>query len=328
MIFPKQIARVRKKKFISNLSGLENFKRETSEWKYVRVCFPTHKHNHFIAPYGKRESLRSEEALEKFKDISLIIPCWSHTPIPTKLSNQISECEWLQSYIHPRYFGLLDFDADLNDIKKGEIPVFEGINPQVYNSIDTVKIDFALKLQKFGGGKFFWALQHNTKFKDIYEITKYVSELMTASNIPHLVYFSGGCGFRILFRDKRMFFAVGWFEQYVNRFIEEIWPYYLSEVLKCPQEKQMEILNNTDKSIYDREKGVKTDLNCHYVSRLYPVLLKNFEEKEIKADFDNNINELIIDYWKWVFNNIPSEMPYLKANFSKSVISAIEKEKK
>jgi hypothetical protein len=55
---------------------------------------------------------------------------------------------------------------------------------------------------------------------------------------------------RILFEDTKLFLNVGWFENYSAKFMEEIWPSYLKDVLGASSKEASEILANTDKSIY------------------------------------------------------------------------------
>lgn len=57
--------------------------------------------------------------------MSLIIPCFTEREIPSKMDEQIRSCSWLDGYYFPRYFGVLDFDVPLDDVKSGKAPVFD-----------------------------------------------------------------------------------------------------------------------------------------------------------------------------------------------------------
>jgi hypothetical protein len=64
----------------------------------------------------------------------------------------------MSAFLITRYFGLVDYDADMSAIRKGTHPVFEGLPVREYSSADQVKMDFANRLIADGNGKYRWAL--------------------------------------------------------------------------------------------------------------------------------------------------------------------------
>jgi hypothetical protein len=64
---------------------------------------------------------------------------------------------------------------------------------------------------------------------------------------------------------------------------------------------------------------VKPDLANHFVTRLWPVAIEQFEDKVVTDTPDEVLNQKIIDFWQWVFQNIPEEMPFYSAPMNPAI---------
>jgi hypothetical protein len=121
---------------------------------------------------------------------------------------------------------------------------------------------FIRYMKELGEGKFSWALEHNAGFKEVFHLTNDICKLLEEQSIPHVAFFTGGAGFRflvrasdfkqvrILFRDPRLYFLVGWWQSYSTTFSTQVWPCYLTDVLKCPDQLRNKIIDYTDPNIY------------------------------------------------------------------------------
>eukprot|EP01126_Amoeba_proteus_P038218 TRINITY_DN3976_c0_g4_i4.p1 TRINITY_DN3976_c0_g4~~TRINITY_DN3976_c0_g4_i4.p1 ORF type:complete len:282 (-),score=62.33 TRINITY_DN3976_c0_g4_i4:176-1021(-) len=260
--------------------------------------------------------------------MSLIIPCFTEHPVGSSMMTQLTDNEWLDTYVHPRFFGLLDLDFSLDAIKKGIKPIFEnveGIDARPYTSREASKLQFAHYVRSLGGNKYSWALEHNQEFQRVFHVTRELEKIFANNNIPTVSFFTGGAGFRILFRDPRMYFLVGWWENYSETFKSLLWPAYLTHCLGCSEEMKADVLKYTDPSIYDRDKGVKPDLHDHYTTRVWPTKLQGFENLTIDSPVDTDLCTEIVSFWEWVFLNIPSELPRIPGSIPQRVLSTLER---
>jgi hypothetical protein len=64
------------------------------------------------------------------------------------------------------------------------------------------------------------------------------------------------------------------------------------------------------------------------VTRLWPVSLENFETKEAMDGPDKCLVENIKLFWKWVFQNIPRDIPYYPAPIPPNITKLFEKVEK
>jgi len=240
---------------------------------------------------------------------SLVIPCITRRrDIPTGKPEQRGQT-WLWNTLkHPRYFGLLDLDMELDAVKEGKAALFNDGPACVYEDMKAVKQAFAARLMQ-PGTTFGHVLACCPAFAALYRT---VTALCAAMTVEHLTYFSGGGGFRVLFHTPLAWRTVTWGHTYAIVFCaQHLRPLLCAVAPTLDTETLGWIVAATDKNIYDCDKGTKPDLLAHFDTLIYP--------KQVDAEFedatpsrtmaDEVLSRGIRDFWRRVFLTVPEEAP-------------------
>jgi hypothetical protein len=274
-------------------------------------------------PYGARTSVPVSAFLTKKDDMarySLVIPAFTLTKqIPSNEDEQRSK-PWLwNTYNHPRYFGVLDLDMDLDAVKEGREPLFSDGPAKIYPRKGDIKKDFVARL-----------LQPGACFGDILRVCPQFQRLHGAIQsflktliVPHVTYFSGGGGFRILYYTPQAWRMVTWGHTYALVFYEQELRKLLRVVAPDVTNSVLDVLcNGTDKNIYDADKGTKPDFLAHFDTHIFPHPLdSNFEMSPANTKVMHaGLGEAIRGFWFKIFESIPPEPPpKLEASVAKAV---------
>lgn len=272
--------------------------------------------------YGARASIAVDTLCTgraNLSEYSLIIPLFTRRrDIPSGEEKQ-RRLTWLWNvYEHPRYFGVLDLDMDLEAIVKGQSLLFNDAPTERYKSKADVKKAFVRRLMD--GSTFRQTLARCPAFADLYDA---VTALVAAIEVEKVAYFSGGGGFRILFLSPHAWRTVTWGQAYSSVFQREELPRLLRLVAPTLDEHRLaRILAATDKNVYDCDKGTKPDLLAHFDTQVYPRQLgASFEcscpSREVA---DEPLEQAIHVFWRQVFHSIPLNAPRMTAANAKAAV--------
>ncbi len=258
--------------------------------------------------YGIRASVPVSSFLSQKDDLihySLIIPAFTlRQDVPSTKEKQRG-LEWLwNTYEHPRYFGLLDIDMDLDAVVKGLAPLFKN-DPPVQMDKTSVKKAFAQRL--VNGSTFGQLISACPAFALLYYT---VRALLSALEVEHVAYFSGGGGFRVLFHSPLAWRRVTWGHAYAQVFHDQELPKLLQHVApRLPPQALAQILKCTDKNVYDCDKGTKPDLLAHFDTNVYPRrLTSTFESARPDCNTDDEpLSEAIRDFWQRIFETVSDD---------------------
>ena len=62
-----------------------------------------------------------------------------------------------------------------------------------------------------------------------------------------------------------------------------------------------------DGAIYEHQTSVKPDIRCHPCTKIYPQFSKNEQTIFTCIKADDKLVHDILDFWRWVFYNIPED---------------------
>lgn len=272
---------------------------------YMRVASIGGK-DHF---YGSRKSIPADQVVSQLGQLSLLIPAFTlRKDIPSGKEAQ-DTAPWLSDYLHLRYVGLFDFDADFSQVKEGKEPLFQGELAVTYTYLKDVKKAFTERLKKAASA----AEPPSTAlmlrcpaFKKVLDLTNDLVKKLTELEVPCLAFYSGGGGCRVLVQHPSLWCRVRWGARYAEKIVSEFLPTRLLELLGDDHRHLVaRVLKYTDPSIYDRDKGVKPDVGAHPETQIYPCLLPPVVIRTLKPD-DLLIGR-IREFWTWVVENIPDD---------------------
>ncbi len=271
--------------------------------------------------YGDRASIKVDSFLgpgrDDLKHYSLIIPAFTQCSgiIPSGKDKQRA-LPWLWNTCeHPRFFGVLDMDMETQAVFEGQEPLFRGMPAVPYEKLSHVKKAFTQRL--VSGSTFGQLLAQCPSFALLYRT---VRALDLALQVPHVTYFSGGGGFRVLFYSPLAWRLVTWGQTYALTFHDEQLEGLLHQVAPTLEQPPLDyLLYRTDKNIYDSDKGTKPDLLAHFSTHVYPRQLdESFERSRPSCDqADEPLFKAIRAFWQRVFESIPLEAPRIVAPLSK-----------
>jgi hypothetical protein len=267
--------------------------------------------------YGPRKTeilaRLTKELLRKF---SLILPCYLVHAIPyidatftNKTTGETSvykKEDFTQTNRHIRYFGFIDIDLPLERVKDhGEALIPGRIDGSLFTYANHKEIKQQwwafMKENADEPNEFF--MNAAPMWKETTERTVGVARALHERGCKPFIFFTGGRGYRILWEDVNLFFLVDNKESYAKRFQYSIGPAYFQE-LGYP-----DLMNQIDKNIYDKAKGVKPDVERHPDTHLYPVLIPLDTFKDIhfvSHQLDAALTNRIVHFWK---RDVPELMP-------------------
>ncbi len=181
---------------------------------------------------------------------------------------------------------------------------------EYYKGKSEVKKAFARRL--VDGSTFGQLLALCPPFADLYNAVK---TLVTAMNVPHVAYFSGGGGFRILFETPLAWRLVTWGQNYAAVFRDQELAGVLQSVAPMlPDVTLARIMAATDKNVYDGDKGTKPDLLAHFETHVFPQMLDaHFENTRPRRDaLAPDLASAIRTFWARVFRAIPHQCPRIE----------------
>ena len=276
--------------------------------------------------YGDRFSLPVADFCSGRADLaacSLIIPAFTRRrDIPSTKDAQ-RRTPWLwNAYEHVRFFGLLDVDMDVDPIFAGTATLFTDAPapPGGYPKKKHVKKHFAERLRS--GCPFGTLLAVCPAFADLYQA---IRALTNALVVPHVAFFSGGGGFRVLFHSDAAWRRVMWGQGYAAAFHSQQLAGLLRLVAPMLGDEGIaRIMAGTDKNVYDSDKGVKPDLLAHFDTGIFPhPLTPAFESAFPSRDqSDAGLSAAIRAFWKHVFQSIPDDPPQLRAPPTEPALTA------
>lgn len=265
--------------------------------------------------YGDRCSVAvsaflSDKPSKDLAGFSLIIPAFTRrADIPSGGDEQRTQ-PWLWgAYAHPRYFGVLDMDMDLDDVMRGAAPLFTDVPVKVYKDKDkkkAVKKEFVQRL--ISGVTFGQLLTQCPAFGHLYHAVQELVRALEKASVEHVVYFSGGGGFRVLFHSPLAWRAITWGQLYAIAFhTQELAPLLRQAAPTLPETVLAIILAATDKNIYDCDKGTKPDLLAHFDTQVYPHPVDSQFEAALPSCkvLDPGLAVAIRAFWKRIFMTIP-----------------------
>jgi len=251
--------------------------------------------------YGKRDWYSIDEFFKNIRNLSLIIPTFTHSK---PLDNLSKDFEVLS------FNGYLDIDLDVgNDIMNGKVSLFSDEPARKYNDAKECKLYFNAKVKKcksLGG-----ICECCPLFKEVFELTLKICNCLKSASISYLCFFTGGRGFRILLKDKDLWVKVKYHDSYGESILKNlIIPYFKKIGVN-------DIKNDDfDKNVFDKDKGIKTDLLPHATTGCYAVSIIESDEimnmSLISLNEDPELSNNIIEFWKYVFDTLPSNAPQLK----------------
>src|SRR5688572_7497103 len=261
--------------------------------------------------YGARASVPVASFVQgkvNLQDYSLIIPAFTERSDILSRKDEQRAQPWLwNTYEHPRYFGLLDLDMDLDEVQRGPAPLFSDMPACVYKDAGEVKRAFADRLMD--GSTFGQILELCPPFARLYQA---VRALLGAMTVVHVAYFSGGGGFRVLFHSPSAWRTVTWGHTYALTFhAQELRPLLLTVAPTVPAQVLDMIMAATDKNIYDSDKGTKPDLLAHFDTRIWPHQVHNDESfvhaRPSRTSADAGLSRNIRAFWQRIFQSLPMD---------------------
>lgn len=273
--------------------------------------------------YGSRASIAVDPLCtgkDNLAGYSLIIPAFTRRrDIPSGEEKQRG-LAWLWNvYEHPRYFGILDLDMDVEAVVTGQTPLFSDAPAERFKNKADVEKAFVRRL--VDGSTFRQTLSRCPAFADLYGAVK---ALVAALTVDYVAYFSGGGGFRILFLSPCAWRSVTWGQAYSSVFQGVELPRLLRLVAPSLDEHALaRIVAATDKNVYDCDKGTKPDLLAHFDTHVYPRQLGEWFERSCPSRdvADAPLEHAIREFWRRIFQSIPLNAPRLTAAISKAAVS-------
>ena len=246
---------------------------------------------------------------------SLIIP--SFTPmrdVPSGDDEQRSK-PWLWNHLqHPRYFGVLDLDMDLDAVAVGQAPLFLDAPAEDYaqwpggpsKAKSNAKKHFGQRLVT-PGMTFATLLQQCLPFAELYAAVRGLLDTLT---VPYVAYFSGGGGFRVLLETGLAWRRVTWGQNYAAVFHTEQLKPMLRQLAPTLDDVMLDRLwAATDKNIYDGDKGTKPDLLAHFDTGVFPCPLDDdafsTTAQPSTTVASATLNAAIRRFWQHVFRTVP-----------------------
>ena len=261
--------------------------------------------------YGKRLSVAVDDmvmAIERLRNFSLVIPVFTRQKdIPSGETEQM-KCPWLWgTYEHLRYFGLLDMDMNLTAVVEGTAPLFTDRPATVYGDKQATKLAFAERLVE-PGQTFGQVAAVCPPFAALYEAVCALRRALDLNQIGHVMYFSGGGGFRLLFVSTYAWRRVTWGQGYAATFHAQELRGLLRRSAPSLEERFLNfIVAATDKSVYDTDKGTKPDLLAHFDTRVFPLALTaGFDRRQpSRTQRDTALEAAICGFWRYIFATVP-----------------------
>jgi hypothetical protein len=253
------------------------------------------------------------------RKISLIIPCITdRNDIPSSTSKKKKATrhlvpKWLDTYFHWRYLGYLDLDPNLKHMMANKTPLFSD-QPDSYFAYTTeYKLAFVNRMlkEKLTYGQM---AELCPEFKKLLLIMDRLLPALPES-CEAILYYSGGCGFRVLFWAPQAWQRVIWQDQTYARVAEKgLMPFLLRHVLHLPPDICADLQPYIDGNVYDIDKGVKPDVLAHFETNVFPVAFHpGFRAERPRRDRGDPVLErAITTYWHRLFyERIPPDLEKL-----------------
>ena len=256
--------------------------------------------------YGDRASIPlnpSNPLSLNLHRLSLIIPCvTTRSNIPSGIADQRRDASLIE-YIHWRYFGYLDLDMPLTEMKDAKQPLFSD-RPSVFDYTKEYKMAFIHCM-----------LNESLTFGDMALICPEWAKLLSLverlfpllpSACEPVVYYSGGCGIRVLFWSLDAWKRVRWRDDtYAKALTETAMPVLLRQALSLPDELVAAIMTHVDKNVYDVDKGVKPDVLAHFDTGVFPVPFVSAEHFRTQCISKTKAHPVLVSdinrFWRKLF---------------------------
>lgn len=118
-----------------------------------------------------------------------------------------------------------------------------------------------------------------------------------------VIYYSGGCGIRVLFWAKEGWRRVQWLDNtYAQEAVRVLLPELLKKQLHVPDDLFAKLMPHMDKNIYDVDKGTKPDVLAHPDTKVYPVPWSDdFLAQRLRTTPHPELSAAITRFWRTLF---------------------------
>ncbi len=276
---------------------------ETQRW-YARIGMMGKAPNFYAS---SRVSVQVVPGLENhLQQWSLIIPEFTRDIIPSESSNL--------SYELMRFTSIFDLDCDLVSVEKGKQSLYEGGPIRNFEGkkgeLKTAMANLIRAKKTLGN-----LIEVCRPFRETFEATRTMCLKLHEHKIRYMCFFSGCKGFRIAIfpRDNTQWVHVKSTDKYADFIAKQLLPKFLNSI-GVPSSVFESFL---DKSIYDRNKGVKPDILAHFDTQLFPVDFGDMAENDVlsrelvRTTADPNLVKLIREFWRCVFQQVPNDLQLL-----------------
>jgi P4 family phage/plasmid primase-like protien len=203
-----------------------------------------------------------------------------------------------------RYYGYFDIDMNLDQIDCGEESLFTGEEPKKYVTRSLIKDEMKQRLQDALGSTFVDFCATCPALERVRVVTDELAMyLRYVKGVEPVVFFTGGKGTRVLFRDPSLWRQVDLGVSDPGESGRDILEDYLGPELSESLKKI-----DFDSSVYGRGKGIKTDLLPHPWTGIAPSSMTG----TLQQATDDQISHDIREFWTHLINDVPDTAPLLE----------------
>lgn len=219
--------------------------------------------------------------------------------------------------MHVGMFGFFDLDMPLDSIKRGAANLFvsDKDGEHTYRTTNDIKERLWTWMRKQGDSLTVEALRRESAPFD--QVCKVLIRLVECLDDPSLlVFFTGGKGFRVLSRAAMFYQQVPKHGSYGKKYLQ----FVLKPWLKQVDFEGLLLDACFDDGVYERNNGIKPDVNPHPLSRFWPALVGQITALDqvslARANADRELSEAIRSHWSYVVANVPVSPPTLPVRAS------------
>lgn len=172
---------------------------------------------------------------------------------------------------HWRYSGVFDLDAfdaeAVEALKMGERNMFRTWGPRdcTFGHTKEIKTFFVRHGVAHSGGDARALCAESTDFAALFEALREFTAALDAASVPFVAFFSGGKGFRVFVWDRSLWASVDEDAKYGATLLERIVRPFVARVYAAAGNEAgvARLSRFIDANSYDRDKGVKPDIDAH-----------------------------------------------------------------